>query len=88
MIRTDQQRIVVLHKTTQAPVQQAVKLLIGVIAMLVVAGVVEAFISPTLMPHEIKFMVAIALSLLLWWYLLLRPLPPPRIAPPTGEPAP
>lgn len=68
--------------------REAVKLLMGVIAMLIIAGLVEAFVSPTLIPHEVKFGVAIALSLLLWWYLLVRPLPQSAAAPSTAGPAP
>ncbi|KPJ64565.1 hypothetical protein AMK68_01335 [candidate division KD3-62 bacterium DG_56] len=68
--------------------REAIKLLMGVIVILIVAGLVEAFISPTLLPHELKFGVAIALSLLLWWYLLVRPLPRSAVAPPTAGPAP
>jgi len=49
----------------------AVKLVLGTIPMLVIAGVVEAFVSPTNLPVSLKFAMAAALFTLLvaylWW---------------------
>jgi uncharacterized membrane protein SpoIIM required for sporulation len=49
----------------------AVKLVVGTIPMLVIAGVVEAFVSPTNLPVSLKFAMAAALFAMLgaylWW---------------------
>lgn len=65
---------------------QAVKLVVGCIPLLVVAGIVEAFISPTDLPVASKFAIAAALFLLLLRYLFGRGAPglQPR---PTDAPA-
>ena len=49
---------------------EAVRLLAGTIPMLVVAGTIEAFLSPSKAPVAIKFGVSAALlsSLWLWWF--------------------
>jgi uncharacterized membrane protein SpoIIM required for sporulation len=49
---------------------EAVRLLLGVIPMLVIAGVIEAFVSPGPMPVWMKFVSGAALLLLLATYLL------------------
>jgi len=48
---------------------EAIQLLIGTIPMLVIAGVLEAFLSPTFEPVLLKFSVAAGLFLLLVMYL-------------------
>lgn len=53
----------------QAAGAEAVQLLIGTIPMLVVAGILEAFFSPTSEPVLLKFSVATGLFLLLIMYL-------------------
>jgi uncharacterized membrane protein SpoIIM required for sporulation len=47
----------------------AVRLLIGVIPMLIIAGSIEAFVSPSAAPAYLKFLAAIALLTLLIAYL-------------------
>jgi uncharacterized membrane protein SpoIIM required for sporulation len=47
----------------------AVRLLVGVIPMLIVAGTIEAFFSPSGTPAYLKFLAAIALFMLLIAYL-------------------
>jgi uncharacterized membrane protein SpoIIM required for sporulation len=47
----------------------AVRLLVGVIPMLIVAGTIEAFFSPSAAPAHLKFLAAIALFTLLIAYL-------------------
>jgi uncharacterized membrane protein SpoIIM required for sporulation len=49
---------------------EAVKLVLGCIPILVVAGVIEAFVSPTELVTPLKFAFAAALFVLLVWYLL------------------
>src|SRR3974377_1275796 len=51
----------------------AVKLLLGTIPMLIVAGVIEAFVSPTGLATPLKFALAAALVALLAADLTLRP---------------
>jgi uncharacterized membrane protein SpoIIM required for sporulation len=48
---------------------EAVRLLVGVIPMLIVAGTIEAFFSPSSTPASLKFMAATALFTLLIAYL-------------------
>jgi uncharacterized membrane protein SpoIIM required for sporulation len=43
---------------------EATRLLMGVIPMLVLAGIIEAFVSPTALPVPLKFMLAAALFVL------------------------
>jgi hypothetical protein len=50
-----------------------VRLVLGTIPLLVIAGVVEAFVSPTALPARIKFMLAGGLATLLVLYLARRP---------------
>jgi uncharacterized membrane protein SpoIIM required for sporulation len=60
--------------------QEAVRLVAGTIPMLVIAGCLEGFFSPSKAPVALKFTVGGALfSLLLLW--LFRPLPAPYIEP-------
>jgi uncharacterized membrane protein SpoIIM required for sporulation len=56
---------------------EAVRLLVGVIPMLIVAGTIEAFFSPSSAPASLKFMAAAALFTLLIAYLWSRSLPHP-----------
>jgi len=48
---------------------EAVRLLVGVIPMLIVAGTIEAFFSPSSAPVSLKFAVAASLFTLLIMYL-------------------
>lgn len=50
---------------------EAIKLVMGVAAMLVVAGVIEGFFSPALIPEPFKFSLAAALGAALAAYLTL-----------------
>jgi uncharacterized membrane protein SpoIIM required for sporulation len=52
---------------------RSVRLVLGTIPMLLVAGVVEGFVSPTDLPYPLKFLLAVALGTLLVLYLLRRP---------------
>ncbi len=52
---------------------EAVKLLLGTIPMLVVAGVIEAFVSPTNLAIPLKFAMAAALFAILVAYLTWKP---------------
>jgi uncharacterized membrane protein SpoIIM required for sporulation len=47
----------------------AVKLVLGCVPMLIVAGVIEAFVSPTPLAVPMKFAMGAALLALLTWYL-------------------
>jgi uncharacterized membrane protein SpoIIM required for sporulation len=51
---------------------EAVQLLVGTIPMLIVAGLIEAFISPTGLPVTLKFSLAAALFVLLNSYLFWK----------------
>jgi uncharacterized membrane protein SpoIIM required for sporulation len=48
---------------------EAVQLVVGTIPILIVAGVIEAFVSPTSLPIPLKFSLAAALFVLLGTYL-------------------
>src|SRR5215210_6509634 len=50
---------------------EAVRLMMGVALLLVVAGIIEGFISPAPIPAAIKFSVAAATGIALYSYLLL-----------------
>jgi uncharacterized membrane protein SpoIIM required for sporulation len=50
---------------------RAIRLLLGVIPLLVVAGVIEAFVSPSDIPVPAKFLVAAALFILMCAYFAL-----------------
>jgi uncharacterized membrane protein SpoIIM required for sporulation len=52
---------------------QSVRLVLGTIPMLLVAGVVEGFVSPTDLPASLKFLLAGALAILLVLYLQRKP---------------
>ena len=52
---------------------EAVRLLLGTVPILVVAGVIEAFVSPTNLAVSLKFSMAAALFMLLLFYLF-RPI--------------
>ena len=49
--------------------RDAVRLLLGVIPVLVLAGIVEGFVSPTATPAGAKFAIGAGLFVLLAWYL-------------------
>ena len=48
---------------------QSVRLLMGAVPLLVIAGVIEGFVSPTLLPPGLKFLLAASLGTLLVFYL-------------------
>jgi uncharacterized membrane protein SpoIIM required for sporulation len=52
---------------------RSVRLLLGTIPMLLVAGVVEGFVSPSDLPYQLKFLLAAALATMLVLYLLRKP---------------
>jgi uncharacterized membrane protein SpoIIM required for sporulation len=52
---------------------RSVRLLLGTIPMLLVAGVVEGFVSPSDLPYQLKFLLAAALAAMLALYLLRKP---------------
>lgn len=62
---------------------EAVKLLLGTIPMLVIAGIIEGFFSPTDVPPAVKFLFGAMLFALLWTYLMT----PWRGKQPVGETA-
>ena len=47
----------------------AIRLLLGVIPMLIVAGAIEGFISPVALPPAPKFVIGAAMLVLLMLYL-------------------
>jgi len=53
--------------------RESVKLVLGSVPMLVVAGVIEAFVSPTGLAISLKFSMAAALFALLLAYLFWLP---------------
>ena len=57
---------------------EAVKLLLGTIPMLFVAGIIEAFVSPTGLAVPLKFGMAASLFTLLLAYLFWKPTAPPK----------
>jgi len=57
---------------------EAVKLLLGTIPMLVIAGVIEGFVSPTDLAVRLKFAMAAAILTLLIAYLFWSPARPAR----------
>jgi len=57
---------------------EAVKLLLGAIPILIVAGVIEAFVSPTGLAVPLKFGLAGALFPLLMAYLFWKPATPAK----------
>jgi hypothetical protein len=48
---------------------RSVKLVLGIIPLLVIAGLIEGFISPSSLPYPLKFLLAAALFTLLTLYL-------------------
>jgi uncharacterized membrane protein SpoIIM required for sporulation len=52
---------------------EAVRLLVGVVPMLIIAGIIEAFVSPTGLAISLKFAMAGALFVLLLLYLFWLP---------------
>ena len=63
------------HSVVEAG-REAVRLVAGVVPMLVVAGMVEGFFSPTAAPVALKFTVGASLfaSLMFWWFGPREPL--------------
>jgi uncharacterized membrane protein SpoIIM required for sporulation len=67
---------------------EAVRLVMGVIAMLVIAGVIEGFFSPAVMPWPIKFAVAaIELVVMLAYFILAGRDPAPASSAANRPPA-
>jgi uncharacterized membrane protein SpoIIM required for sporulation len=62
-------RLLSRKDSVQAAGAEAIQLLLGTIPMLVVAGILEAFLSPTSEPVLLKFSVGSGLFLLLVLYL-------------------
>ncbi|HEY6465382.1 MAG TPA: stage II sporulation protein M [Candidatus Acidoferrales bacterium] len=52
---------------------QSVKLMLGTIPLLLIAGAIEGFISPSSLPIPVKFLLAAALASLLALYLAKKP---------------
>ncbi|MBZ5546945.1 MAG: stage II sporulation protein M [Acidobacteriia bacterium] len=57
---------------------EAVKLLLGTIPILIIAGVIEAFVSPTGLAVPLKFGMAAAIFALLLAYLFWKPATPAK----------
>jgi uncharacterized membrane protein SpoIIM required for sporulation len=51
--------------------KEAVRLMMGVAVLLVIAGTIEGFISPAPIPAAIKFSIAAITGIALYSYLLL-----------------
>jgi uncharacterized membrane protein SpoIIM required for sporulation len=51
----------------------AVRLVLGVIPLLIVAGVIEGFVSPVAIEPDVKFVIGAAMLILLALYLLVPP---------------
>jgi uncharacterized membrane protein SpoIIM required for sporulation len=51
--------------------REAIQLIVGCIPLLVLAGIIEGFISPAPISPSIKFSIAILTGLALYTYLLL-----------------
>jgi uncharacterized membrane protein SpoIIM required for sporulation len=65
--------------------RQAIRLLLGVIPLLIIAGVLEAFVSPTELPPAFKFLIGAGLFVLLAVYLLGAGRHTPAAAPIPGS---
>jgi uncharacterized membrane protein SpoIIM required for sporulation len=63
----------------------AIQIVLGCIPLLVVAGIIEAFVSPTNLPVTLKFGLAGGLAILLMVYLFRATPPPERADPPTND---
>jgi uncharacterized membrane protein SpoIIM required for sporulation len=61
------------HESLVRAGRRSVQLVLGTIPMLLVAGIVEGFVSPTDLPYALKFLLAGALATILVLYLLRRP---------------
>lgn len=68
----------------------AIRLFMGVIPILIIAGIIEGFVSPTDVPASLKFMMGAGLFVVFAGYmfspLLFRKTPTARVAERTGEP--
>ena len=53
--------------------REATALVLGTVPILVIAGVIEAFVSPTGMPIPLKFLMSGSLLVLLAGYLFMAP---------------
>lgn len=51
--------------------QRAMTLLLGCVPLLIIAGTIEGFVSPSSLPHAVKYTVALASGVALYSYLLL-----------------
>jgi purine-cytosine permease-like protein len=50
---------------------EAVRLIVGCVPLLVVAGIIEGFVSPQLIPHAIKIGIGVITGITLYSYLFL-----------------
>jgi uncharacterized membrane protein SpoIIM required for sporulation len=57
---------------------RSVRLMLGTIPMLLVAGFIEGFVSPSNIPVEVKFLLSGSLGALLITYLARKPAPAPQ----------
>jgi uncharacterized membrane protein SpoIIM required for sporulation len=67
---------------------RSVRLVLGTIPMLLIAGFVEGFVSPTDLAYQIKFLLAAGLGTLLVLYLMRKPSASATSAPPAAGVAP
>jgi uncharacterized membrane protein SpoIIM required for sporulation len=65
--------------------RQAIRLLLGCVPLLVVAGAIEGFVSPSALPTAAKLAVGLGSTVVLYLYLLLAGRSPPPI--PKGQAA-
>ena len=63
------------------------KLVLGIIPMLIVAGTIEGFVSPSDLPVALKYTLAAGLFGLLLLYVKRKAPRQPRVAEPTEAPA-
>jgi uncharacterized membrane protein SpoIIM required for sporulation len=66
---------------------RAVKLVLGIVPMLIVAGTIEGFVSPSDLPVALKYTLAAGLFGLLLLYVKRKTPRQPRAAKPTEAPA-
>ncbi len=66
--------------------RQAVRLVLGCIPLLVIAGIVEGFFSPVPLSFSLKYWVAGLLFILLLCYLFALPTKAPSVSPPYNVP--
>ncbi len=67
---------------------KAVRLMLGILPMLVIAGIIEAFVSPTELSWRVKYLLAAALFTLLVLYLSAAGRPVPKTSSPRAPQSP